>query len=495
MDLHISLDAHGDLAGQIYRQIREAILDGRLRHGQPLPPTRELAIRLVVSRNTVSAAYDRLTGEGFVAGRIGAGTYVTGTPHPAGGVRGTANAHRSSGLGGSTVPGDGTGPAGPLRPRDIWAGIPDPPDLTSRWQYDFRTGMPDAGLFPYQTWRGLLARELRISAVGTGAYADPAGELPLRTAIARHVGVSRAVRTDADDVIVTNGMQQALDLLARVLLGPGAVVAVEDPGYLPPVHLLRSHGAEVVGVPVDAEGIDVAAIPAAAEMVYVTPSHQYPLGMPMSLARRMGLLAWAERRGGVIVEDDYDSEFRFAGRPTEPLQSLDRGARVCYVGSFSKVMLPTLRLGFVIAPPTLRGALRKAKAASDWHTNVPAQAALARFLASGSLAAHIRRMRHTYGQRHEAVMHTLRNDLAPWFAPIPSATGLHVAAISHQLSVVDLFAITQELRTRGVAILPLSTFAVTSPPRAGILLGYGMIAADEIPTGLGRLRSLVASAG
>jgi GntR family transcriptional regulator / MocR family aminotransferase len=321
VDLHVSLDGGGDLAGQIYRQVRDAILDGRLRLGQPLPPTRELAIRLAVPRNTVSAAYYRLTGEGFVAGRIGAGTYVTGTAHPAARVGGAINAR------GTVDPGGALAVSGPLRPRAIWDDIPDPPDLTPRWRYDFRTGMPDAGLFPYQTWRALVTRELRVTAVGTGAYADPAGEIGLRTAIARHVGVSRAVRADPDDVVVTNGMQQALDLLARVLLAPGSVVAVEDPGYLPPVHLLRSHGAEVVGVPVDAEGIDVTAIPASAEMVYVTPSHQYPLGMPMSLARRMALLAWAERSGGVIVEDDYDSEFRFAGRPAEPLQSLDRGGR------------------------------------------------------------------------------------------------------------------------------------------------------------------------
>ncbi len=485
MDLHVSLDGGGDLVGQIYRQVREAILDGRLRLGQPLPPTRELATRLAVSRNTVSAAYDRLSGEGFVAGRIGAGTYVTGTPHPTAGVRGTAAP------GDADDPGRALAASGPLRPRAIWDELPDPPNLTAHWRYDFRTGMPDAGLFPYQTWRALVTRELRVSAVGTGTYADPAGELGLRAAIARYIGVSRAVRADPDDVVVTNGMQQALDLLARVLLPPGRVVAVEDPGYLPPVHLLRSHGAEVVGVPVDAEGIDVAAIPATADMVYVTPSHQYPLGMPMSLSRRMALLAWAQRSGGVIVEDDYDSEFRFAGRPAEPLQSLDRGGRVCYVGSFSKVMLPTLRLGFVIAPPTLRGALRKAKAASDWHTNVPDQAALAQFIASGALAAHVRRMRHTYGQRHETIMRALRSDLASWFAPIPSATGLHVAAVSDRLTVAELVEITQELRTLGAAILPLSTFAVTSPPRSGILLGYGMIQAADIPAGLGLLRSLL----
>jgi GntR family transcriptional regulator/MocR family aminotransferase len=475
VDLHITLADRRDLAGQIYRQIRDAILDGRLTFGQALPPTRELADRVAVSRNTVAAAYDRLTAEGFVGGRVGAGTYVTGGPHP---VAMRAGASATDGL---------------LRPRAIWATVDDPPDLSRTWRYDFRTGVPDARLFPYPTWRGLLARELRASAVGTAAYADPAGHPGLRAAIARHLGVSRAVRASASDVLVTNGLQQAIDLLARVLLEPRGVVAVEDPAYLPPTHTLRSHGARVAGVPVDAEGIVVDAIPAAARMVYVTPSHQYPLGLSMSLARRLALLAWAERCGGVIVEDDYDSEFRYAGRPAEPLQSLDRAGRVCYVGSFSKVMLPTLRLGFLVAPPGLVGALRKAKYTSDWHTALPDQAALARFIADGTLAHHIRRMRRVYAARHQLVVSVLRNGLARWLTPIPCATGLHVAASSDVLTVAQLTEIDRTLRQRDVALTPLSTFAIDQPPRAGLLIGYGMVSVDEIPAGLARVRDAFAA--
>jgi GntR family transcriptional regulator / MocR family aminotransferase len=339
VDLHVSLAGDDDLTGQIYRQVREAVLDGRLGRGEVLPPSRELARRLTVSRNTVTAAYERLASEGFISGRVGAGTYVTAEPYPAGG---------------RCAP-----PAGPLRPRAIWDELPGAPHMTPSWPYDFRTGVPDARMFPYQRWRALIARELRASAVGSGTYGDPAGHAGLREAIARHVGHARAVRATAADVIITNGTQQAVYLLARVLAEPGAVIAVEDPGYPPPRHLLRSLDARVAGVPVDHEGLIVAAIPAAAQMVYVTPSHQYPLGMPMSLPRRLELLAWADRRGGVIIEDDYDSEFRFGGRPVEPLQSLDRCGRVCYVGTFSKVMLPTLRLGFLIAhAPRLRRAAR-----------------------------------------------------------------------------------------------------------------------------------------
>ena len=337
MDFHVSLAGRGDLSARIYRQLRDAVLDGRLRAGERLPPTRELARRLAVSRNTVAVAYDRLTADGFLTGRVGAGTYVSGSL-PAPKPRRTPSAH------------------GP-RPKAIWRSLPTPVAAVAETpDYDFRVGIPDAALFPLETWRRLLARELRAAA-GFVHYVDPSGHPGLRAAIARHVGVSRSVRAGADDVLVTQGAQQALDLLCRVLLSPGDRVAVEEPGYRQAKLLFASHGAEVVGVPVDGEGLDVAALPTRTKLVYVTPSHQFPLGTPMSLARRTALLAWAERADAVVVEDDYDSEFRFSDRPLEPLQSLDRGGRVAYVGSFSKTLLPMLRLGFLVAPRVAAGRL------------------------------------------------------------------------------------------------------------------------------------------
>ena len=468
VDLHVSLAGGDDPAGQIYRQVREAVLDGRLGRGELLPPSRELARRLTVSRNTVTAAYERLAGEGFISGRVGAGTYVTGEPHPAGG--------------------HGLPPAGPLRPRAIWDELPEPPHLSPSWPYDFRTGMPDARMFPFQQWRALIARELRASTVGTGTYGDPAGHAGLRDAIARHAGLARAVRATADDVIITNGTQQAVCLLARVLVEPGTVVAVEDPGYPPPRHLLRSLDAQVAGVPVDGDGLIVTAIPPAARMVYVTPSHQYPLGMPMSLPRRMELLAWADRCGGVIIEDDYDSEFRFGGRPIEPLQSLDRTGRVCYVGTFSKVMLPTLRLGFLIAPAPLHSALRKAKYVTDWHTQLPAQAALARFISDGGLSAHIRRMRRVYAGRHQLIAAALAGDLQPWLEPVRSSAGLHMSAVSHRLTAAQLSGVARDVRADGVAIMPLSALAAGPDQRAGLVIGYGMVHAADVGPGLALLR-------
>src|SRR5581483_8080497 len=311
MEVHVSLVGRDDLTGEIYRQLRAAIIAGRLQAGDQLPPTRELARRLSVSRGTVAAAYDRLSGEGFVTSRVGAGTFVSrwaGRGEPAAGATG-----------------------GALRPRPVWQHIPVAGAFEVPARYEFRTGLPDASRFPFQTWRRLLAAELRAPAVGRGEYGEPAGLPALRSAIARHLGVSRGLVTAPGQVTVTSGTQQGFDLIARVLLAPGDLVAVEDPGYAPPRRLFQSLGLEVSGVPVDEHGLVVAALPARARLVYVTPSHQYPLGTAMSLARRAALLAWAGRHDAAIVEDDYDCEFRYGSRPIEPLCTLDTTGRVSYV--------------------------------------------------------------------------------------------------------------------------------------------------------------------
>ncbi|MBT2226421.1 PLP-dependent aminotransferase family protein [Nonomuraea sp. NEAU-A123] len=447
MDVHISLHGRGDLAAQVYRQLLDAILDGRLRSGERLPPTRELAKRLEISRNTVAVAYDRLVADGFLVGRAGAGTFVSAERVRA----------RSA-------------PQGVVRPRAIWrsmpTGLPTPTP-----EYDFRVGSPDARLFPMETWRRLVARELRTSLAG---YADPSGHEGLRDAISRHIGISRSVRANADDVLITNGAQQALDLIGRVLIDPGACVAVEEPGYPPARLLFRSQGARVAGVPVDGEGIDVAAIPNAARMVYVTPSHQFPLGTPMSLARRAALLAWAERRRAVIVEDDYDSEFRFGDRPLEPLQSLDRAGRVIYVGSFSKTLLPMLRLGFLVAPASLMPALRAARQLTDWHGELPTQAALARFIDEGLLARHIRKATREYAARHALIADALAGD--DRLRLVPSVAGLHLCA---------RFAPGASVRpSPRLAVERLDAYCGETPAQNGLVLGYGAIQRSEIAEGL-----------
>jgi GntR family transcriptional regulator / MocR family aminotransferase len=468
VEVHVSLVGRKDLTGEIYRQLRRAILDGRLPSGGRLPPTRELARRLSVSRTTVTVAYDRLAGEGFLTARVGAGTFV------------------GDGLQGATHPAGRTG--GALRPRPVWDSIAVPTVFEHEAEFDFRPGIPDARLFPYRTWRRLLARELRADAVGSGAYADPAGHPSLRQAIAHHIGVARGVQATAEDVVVTNATQQAVDIVARVLLAPGDRVAVEDPCYGPPRRLLASLGARVTGVPVDDQGLVVDAIPPRTRLVYVTPSHQFPLGMTMSLPRRMALLAWAQRHDAAIVEDDYDSEFRYRGRPIEPLQTLDASGRVVYVGSFSKTMLATLRLGFVVAPASLRSAVRAAKFVTDWHSPLPTQAALAGFIEQGYLARHVRKLRGVYQARHQQIVTTLTHQFAGHLQVIPAAAGLHLTATAPGASSGELAAVLRRASAAGVQLLPLSMYGVDTPTQPGLVLGYGAIPTERIGEGLRRLR-------
>jgi GntR family transcriptional regulator/MocR family aminotransferase len=469
MDLHISLDGHRNVAARVYAQLRDAILDGRLRGGEALPSSRGLADRVGVSRNTVLLAYARLREEGLVESHRGAGTFVrTGLPSR------TARQARDS----------------PLRARSLWDDIPDAVDVAAlECEFELTPGLPDSAHFPFPAWRARIAHEFHPAAMGSGAPSSAAGLARLRSELVRHVSVSRAVRATPDEVIVTNGSQQAIDLIARVLLEPGDVVAVEDPGYPLPRRALHAYGCRVIGVPVDDEGLRVDALPPNARLVLVTPSHQYPLGMPMPNARRRALVEWAERTGATIVEDDYDSEFRYDGRPLDSLQSLDDRGRVIYVGSFSKVLLPTLRLGFLIAPATLQSAFRKAKLLTDWHTPLALQGAMASFLADGLLAEHIRRMRAIYAERHELVRRIVERDFAGHLVALPSTGGLHIATYLSDAALRDRTdrVIVEQAHAAGVSVIALSPNYHTEPPRQGLLLGYGAIATKRIALALERL--------
>jgi GntR family transcriptional regulator / MocR family aminotransferase len=469
MPLHISLVGRNDLSVEIYRQVRDAIVNGILRPGDRLPASRELAAALNVSRMTVTVAYDRLAGDSFVVARVGDGTFVN--PHA---VRVREGLRRQ--------------PDGVLRPRPLWQALPLPAAFRQPASFDFRTGHPDASLFPHTTWRRLVARTLRDASRTGTSYGDPAGEMALRAAIARHVSMSRGVIATAEDVTITNGTQQALDVLARVLLAPSDRVAVEDPGYNPPRRLFHSLGARVTAVGIDDAGIVVEAIPRHVRAVYVTPSHQYPTGVLMTLPRRQALLAWAERQNAAIIEDDYDSEFRFSDRPLEPLRTLDTAGRVIYVGSFSKTLLPSLRLGFIIAPRSLQEAIHRAKFLTDWHSPTVLQAALARFIEEGDFARHLRRVNSVYRERHEIVAAALAGNFADDLELIPSTTGLHMAAVARTASVEQIEAIARRGFAASVAIQTLAYFSAGARPRAGIVVGYGAIATAHIMEGLRRLR-------
>jgi GntR family transcriptional regulator / MocR family aminotransferase len=468
--VHISLEGSQDLSSSIYRQLRQAILDGRLSPRDRFPSTRELARSLNVARGTVTAAYDRLWGEGFVISRMGAGTFVS---------------DHVSGL--AAVSADEWS-AGGLKARPLWDSISLPTGFAREVRYDFRTGLPDTTLFPYQAWRRLMAKELRADATGGGIYGHPAGHFGLRASIARHIGISRGVQSLSEDVVITSGTQQALDVICRALLGPGDVIAVENPGYAPPRMLFWSLGLDVRGVRVDGRGLVVEELPVGTRLVYVSPSHQYPLGMAMSLQRRLELLAWAEEHDAAIVEDDYDSEFRFGGRPIEPLQTLDTGGRVIYVGSFSKTMLPSLRLGFILSPPTLRQAMHKAKYVTDWHSALPAQGALASFIDEGGFARHVRRMRSVYEKRHDLIRVILARDFREYLHVIPSAAGLHITAQAREPYGPRIAAVVRHASEMGVEVQELSRTAAGSSGIHGLMLGYGAIALDRIEEGLRLLR-------
>jgi GntR family transcriptional regulator / MocR family aminotransferase len=469
--LHVSLVGRKDLSGEIYRQVRRAIVHRRLRPGDRLPPSRELARELAVARGTVTAAYERLAAEGFVAFRQGAGTFVGELGAQA---ERDSSAHRSSGV---------------LQPRRIWQSISLPTAFEKPARFDFRTGLGDASLFPETEWRRAVTRALRSSTTTAGAYESSAGRRDLRAAIVRYIGISRSVEASADDVVITNGTQQALDLVARVLLAPGDAIAVEDPGYGPPRALFKALGLRVVGVPVDREGLIVDALPPGVRAVYVTPSHQYPLSVTLTMPRRHALLAWAEQNNAAIIEDDYDSEFRFGGRPLEPLQTLDANGRVVYVGSFSKSMLPTLRLGFLVTPPSLREALHKAKFVSDWHSPTLMQAALARFIDDGAFARHVRRMTAVYRVRHEMLTDALSRNFADLLELVPSTTGLHLTTLARRMSATGSPQSLAARANAGVAVQRLSVLAVTANPRAGLVLGYGAIPTAHIEEGLRLLRA------
>ena len=456
MDLVITPDG-AEKTVAVYRALRQAIVDGRLPPGHRLPASRALATDLGVARNSVAAAYEQLVAEGYLTARVGSGTFVAA-------VR-TGRAPRRAAT-------------DPLRPRAGWDFEPLPVSADeNKPRYDFRTGIPDAELFPFDTWRRLVAAEVRLRANSPGTYAEPSGHPRLRAAIARYLGVSRSIRVTAAEVLITNGTQHALDLIARVLLKPGDVVAVEEPGYPPARRLFASFGARVVGVPVDDEGLVVSELPGNARLVYSTPSHQFPLGRPMSLARRHALLDWARRRPAAIVEDDYDSEFRFSARPLEPLYGMGDADRVLYLGTFSKTMLPTVRTGFVLAPASVRRALVAARQLSDGYGQMAVQAALARFIDDGQLARHVHRATKEYAARHAAIVAFLTG--LDELDVVPSAAGLHVTALLRDGSSARVVA---DAARAGVVVDDLAAYSATQA--AGFVFGFGATDPGTISDGL-----------
>ena len=473
MELHIVIQGRKDLANQVYEQLRDSIESGRLAAGVQLPPSRLLAAQLGLSRKTISDTYSRLTYENYLVGKVGCGTFVNTLTAP------RPRPQQVSDLASIEVVRKWQNIVLPLRH----------PTLEGTLRCDFIGGATAKTQFPHDEWRRCTHYALRQMTAARGFYSQPEGLAALRSAIAGHIAFARGVKCVADDLVVCNGAQQALDVIARVLIAPGFTVAVEDPGYTPARLLFAAQGAKVASVPVDSEGIIVDEIPDNAHAIYVTPSHQMPLGMPMSVARRQALLDKARRIGAIIIEDDYDSEFRYEGRPTDSLQSMDEHGVVAYVGTFSKTLLPELRLGYAVLPQAIREAVIKAKQLTDWHTSTLPQWALTKFISEGLLNKHIRRSHSIYAGRRERILARLAGDLSPWMEAIPSTAGFHMAVMFKV--PINLALLVELARKVEVGLYPLRGFYCDVAPRDGLIVGFGAIETLDIDPALDRVRDLL----
>ena len=453
-------DSAVPLYRQLYDGFREGILSGTLKKGLRLPSTRFLAAELRVSRNIVVLAFEQLLAEGYLESRTGAGTFVTNTlPEEALLVHGgPAERNRTLSERGMTF-------------RAMAQFLPT---TNAKLRYaPFRFGLPALNELPLDLWSRLLARHCKKASPEVGIHGNPAGLRRLREAIAAYAGAARAVRCTADQVIIINGSQQALDLAARVLADPGDAAVIEDPGYGGARYALQAAGVRLLPVSVDRDGLCVDQLPerrGAAKLLCVTPSHQFPLGAVLSLSRRMHLLDWAHRHGAWILEDDFDSEYRYESRPIPALQGLDHFGRVIYIGTFSKVLFPSLRLGYLIVPEDLVDAFVSARWISDRSSPQIEQAALADFIEDGHLATHVRRMRTLYMERRSVMMSMIRGELAGLLESWDADAGMHT--VGWLPDGVDDAAAAAELAKAGINTVPVSSFSLQPPARGGLLLGY-----------------------
>jgi GntR family transcriptional regulator/MocR family aminotransferase len=477
--------AGGSLQARLHARLRKAILDGALAPGAALPASRRLAQDAGLSRNTVEAVYDQLEAEGFIERRHGSGSFVS-PDLPEWQLAPAASSHGRA----ATCGQGAAGPAGLSRRGELMArdyGREDAPVGRA-----FLPSVPALDLFPRQLWARLLARAARAPGPDHLAAGERAGFRPLREAIAAYVSSTRAVACSPEQVVVLTSSQQALDLACRLLTDPGDTVWFEEPGYRAAAAAFLAAGARVVPVPVDGEGLDVAAgIRAAptARLAYVTPSHQYPTGVVLSLPRRLQLLAWAAGTGAFIIEDDYDSEFRFVGRPLAALQGLDEAGRVVYVGSFNKLMFPALRLAYLIAPPALVDRFVAARALVDGHTSTLPQAALADFIGEGHLGSHLRHMRTVYEERRQALVDAVAGlDGRLVLGPIDG--GMNACAYLPDDRADG--PIAEAARRVGVELRPLSRL-YRGPARQGFVLGFAASRPLEIRSAIERLGRLLES--
>ncbi|HEY0701735.1 MAG TPA: PLP-dependent aminotransferase family protein [Candidatus Acidoferrales bacterium] len=478
MEFAIPLSRTGQpLFRQVYLGLREAVLAGTFRAGERLPSTRELAETLGVSRTVVLLAYDQLIAEGFAAGRGGSGTYASAgvaaarpkkTPRAA--------ALRLSRYGEVTAA--------------IAATVDFPGRRTVPLRYDFAYGgRGDIETFPFEMWRRILLRHMRRAPVRQLDYGAAAGSETLREAIAGHVRRSRAAVCDASQVIVLNGSQQALDLIARVLVDRGDGVAIEDPQYQGAREIFRAAGARLLPVAVDGEGLDPARLPAEVRMAFITPSHQFPTGAILPPARRVALLEWARKKNAVVVEDDYDGEFRYEGQPLESLQGLDTEGRVLYMGTFSRTLFSALRIGYLIAPKSLVPAFTAAKWLCDRHTATLEQETLAEFIATGMYERHLRRLRRRNAARRDVLLEAIEKHLGSRVEVTGANAGTHLVLWPRKRAAEA--ALIAKAAARQVGVYGISGYYLKKPPRAGLMLGYSHMNETKIREGIRLLAGIL----
>ncbi|TAN03990.1 MAG: PLP-dependent aminotransferase family protein [Rhodanobacteraceae bacterium] len=467
---------------QLSEWFRHAIAEGRLRPGQRVPSTRALAGELKVSRLPVLSAYEQLHAEGYLETFTGAGTCVA------------ASIPREA----PTVPHGKTRrtvPAAARRTAARAAAMASPVQTWLESQGAFRVGVPALDHFPHGIWSRLVSRHARHAGIGALVYGDPMGHAPLREAIAEYLATVRAVRCDASQILITTGAQHGLQICAHALLDAGDSAWVEEPGYPGAHQAIATVGAVPVLVPVDQEGLIVAEgirRGPTARVAHVTPSHQFPLGAPLGAARRIELLQWASRAGSWVVEDDYDSEYRFGGKAIASLQGLDADARVIYVGTFSKVMFPALRLGYLVVPKDLLPAFRACRDALDTCSPMLPQRAMHDFIREGHFARHIRRMRMLYAARRAALLEAIRRQTPDDLLVVGAEAGMQLTALLP--AGANDVELSHAAARAGVSVRPLSQCYRGETRRNGLILGYGSVDANTIDTGIRRLKRALTQA-
>ena len=478
MQFVIPLSRRGEpLFRQVYQGLRQAILSGTFRAGERLPSTRDLAAELGISRTVVLLAYDQLVAEGFAGGRGGSGTFVAQGLSASKPQQHNKSARLRLSRYGQSAAGC-----------RLHRGLPRPP--LGPLRYDFAYGgRGDVDNFPFEMWRRILLRHAREAPVRELDYGAAAGSLALREAITIHVRRSRAVVCDPSQVIVVNGSQQALDLIARVLIERNDPVAIEDPQYQGTREIFRAAGARLLPVPVDRDGLNPAKLPHTARVAFVTPSHQFPTGAILPLARRLALLDWAKRKDAVIIEDDYDGEFRYEGQPLESLQGLDTEGRVIYLGTFSRTIFSALRIGYLIAPKSLVPAFTSAKWLCDRHTATLEQETLAEFISTGMYERHLRRIRRRNTAHRTALLEAIYKYLGDRAEITGDGAGTHIVLWpAKRISENNVIAKAAAL---GVGVYGISRYFLARPRRSGLMLGYSRMKENQIQEGIRRLGQIL----